>query len=288
MTTKTPSPSGSTLAFAAGVLVLLAVQSAVAVTKPAPAAAASAASAPAVGTPVPAAGVKGSAAAKAGSAAILELDWEELVPQDARSKFAGAGPPTAVHDYLGEGGMAAQQPMDFSVNQQLDGVGVKLPGFIVPLDVGKDGLVSEVSLAPYFGACIHVPPPPPNQIVYVKMAKGIALDSIYEAYWATGKMSISKKTTQPDAAAYSLAASKVEIYKYLSRQARSSAVSAPRSRCPRCSKESSPANCRPRSSTGTIGSRHFATSTRVRPPTSSWSRTSRSRPPTTSPTRTPR
>jgi hypothetical protein len=149
-----------------------------------------------------------------GSAAIRELDWEELVPQDARSKFAGAGPPPPVHDYLGEGGMAAQQPLDFSVNAQLDGAGVKLPGFIVPLDIGKDGLVTEFFLVPYFGACIHVPPPPPNQIVYVKMDKGIALDSIYEAYWVTGRMSVAKRSTQLGAAAYSLAATKVEIYKY--------------------------------------------------------------------------
>ena len=110
--------------------------------------------------------------------------------------------------------MAAQQPMDFSVNQKLDGVGVRLPGFIVPLDIGKDGLVSEFFLVPYFGACIHVPPPPPNQIVYVKMDKGIALDSIYEAYWVTGRMQVSRKSTQLGAAAYSLTATKIEIYKY--------------------------------------------------------------------------
>jgi hypothetical protein len=172
--------------------------------------------APAVGTPVPATGAaaQGAPAAKAGSAAIRELDWEALMPQDARSKFAGAGPPPPVHDYLGEGGMAAQQPLDFSVNPELDGAAVKLPGFIVPLDVGKDGLVSEFFLVPYFGACIHVPPPPPNQIVYVKMDKGIALDSIYEAYWVTGKMKVAKKSTQLGAAAYSLTATKVEIYKY--------------------------------------------------------------------------
>jgi len=195
-------------------IALLAAGVADAVTPPASApAAAPAGKAPAVGTPAPAS----AAAAKAAPAkpgAVLELDWEELIPQDARSKFAGAGPPPPAHDYLGEGGMAAAQPMDFSVNQQLDGVGVRLPGFIVPLDVGKDGLVSEFFLVPYFGACIHVPPPPPNQIVYVKMAKGIALDSIYEAYWVTGKMSIARKATQLGAAAYSLAASKVEIYKY--------------------------------------------------------------------------
>ena len=147
------------------------------------------------------------------SAAILELDWEELLPKDTRLKFQ-ANPQAPVHDYLGEGGMAAQQMLDFSVNKDLDGVGVKLPGFIVPLDVGKDGLVSEFFLVPYFGACIHVPPPPPNQIVYVKMIKGIALDSIYEAYWITGKMKVSNKTTRLGAAAYQLAADKVEIYKY--------------------------------------------------------------------------
>ena len=182
-------------------------------TKPAPAAA-PAAKAPAVGTPAPSTGGAATKGAPAKPGAVLELDWEELIPQDARSRFAGAGPPPPVHDYLGEGGMAAAQPMDFSVNQELDGVGVRLPGFIVPLDVGKDGLVSEFFLVPYFGACIHVPPPPPNQIVYVKMEKGIALDSIYEAYWVTGKMKIAKKATQLGAAAYSLAASKVEIYKY--------------------------------------------------------------------------
>jgi hypothetical protein len=153
------------------------------------------------------------AAPKGGTAAVLELDWDELLPKDARSRFA-AGPPPPVHDYLGEGGLAAQQIMDFSVNKELDGQSVKLPGFIVPLDIGKDGLVAEFFLVPYFGACIHVPPPPPNQIVYVRMNKGIALESIYDAYWITGRMKLQNKTTRLGAAAYHLAGDKVEIYKY--------------------------------------------------------------------------
>lgn len=150
-------------------------------------------------------------ASKAGQA--LELDWEELLPEKERGAFASA-PPPPIHDYLGEGGMAAQQPMSFGVNKELEGVTVKIPGFIVPLDVGKDGLVSEFFLVPYFGACIHVPPPPPNQIVYVKAPKGIALDSIYEAYWITGKMQLQQKQTRLGAAAYALTADKVEIYKF--------------------------------------------------------------------------
>ena len=164
---------------------------------------------PPVGTPAPV--VKPGPKAPAGAA--RELDWDELLPQDARARFSG-GPPPPTHDTLGEGGLAAQQVMDFSVNKELDGALIKIPGFIVPLDVGKDGLVTDFFLVPYFGACIHVPPPPPNQIVHVRISKGIALDSIYEAYWITGRMKVVNKSTRLGASAYQLAASNVEIYKY--------------------------------------------------------------------------
>ena len=177
---------------------------ALAITAPGP----QASDAPAVGTPAPRASM-----GNRSKQAVRELDWEELIPEESRERFL-AGPPPAVHDYLGEGGMAAQQIMDFSVNKSLNDSTVKIPGFIVPLDIGKDGLVSEFFLVPYFGACIHVHPPPPNQIVYVRMNKGIALDSIYEAYWITGKLKASNKTTRLGASAYQLDGSKVEIYQY--------------------------------------------------------------------------
>lgn len=164
---------------------------------------------PPVGTPAPV--VKPGPKVPAGAA--RELDWDELLPQDARARFSG-GPPPPTHDTLGEGGLAAQQMMDFSINKALDGALIKIPGFIVPLDVGKDGLVTDFFLVPYFGACIHVPPPPPNQIVHVRISKGIALDSIYEAYWITGRMKVVNKSTRLGASAYQLAASNVEIYKY--------------------------------------------------------------------------
>lgn len=145
---------------------------------------------------------------------VLTLEWTDLIPAGARDQFSSA-PAPAAHDYLGESGPAAvQQSTAAPVNDELNGKVVKIPGFIVPLDVAKDGTVSEFFLVPYFGACIHVPPPPPNQIVYVTTKKGIALDSIYEAYWITGTMKMQLKTTQLGAAAYSLSADNVEIYKY--------------------------------------------------------------------------
>jgi hypothetical protein len=67
---------------------------------------------------------------------------------------------------------------------------------------------------PYFGACIHVPPPPPNQMVYVTMEKGISLDSMYAAYWITGRMSTKSRSTSLGAAAYTLAGTQAEEYKF--------------------------------------------------------------------------
>jgi hypothetical protein len=74
--------------------------------------------------------------------------------------------------------------------------------------------VTEFFLVPYFGACIHVPPPPPNQMLYVTVQKGITLDSMYAAYWVTGRLSTKTKQTKLGAAAYTLAASNLEEYKY--------------------------------------------------------------------------
>jgi hypothetical protein len=176
---------------------------------PAPVAPPTSVAAPAVGTaaplPVAAGSVRGG---------ILQLDWEQLLPKDYKGPLGTGGAPAPIHDYLGEAAPAAQQVIDFTVNKDLNGVAARLPGFIVPLDVGKDGVVTEFFLVPYFGACIHVPPPPPNQIVYVRAQHGIALDSIYEAYWITGRMSVQTKSTRLGAAAYQIDADKVEIYKY--------------------------------------------------------------------------
>jgi uncharacterized protein len=164
---------------------------------------------PAVGAPLPP-----PVQAPADEAKVMELEWEDLLPEDRRKDY-NPGPPTATHDYLsGEGGLAAQQVMDFSVNAKLDGQMVKLPGFIVPLELDDNGKVTEFFLVPYFGACIHVPPPPPNQMVYVTLKQGMQLDSMYAAFWVTGRMTAKGKSTRLGAAAYGIAGLRLEEYKY--------------------------------------------------------------------------
>lgn len=157
----------------------------------------------------------GSCLAQPAGTAAQQIDWIELVPAAERATFDPT-PPAPLHDYLtGEaGGLAAQQPLNFSVNSELEGREIRIPGFVVPLELDEDGNVTEFFLVPYFGACIHVPPPPPNQMIYVIMKQGIKLDSMYSAYWISGRMSARTRSTRLGAAAYTLAASAYEEYKF--------------------------------------------------------------------------
>ncbi len=151
--------------------------------------------------------------ALAQSSHVLDLDWKQLLPESERKHYSPL-PPAPVHDYRGEAGPPAVQVMDFKANKSLDGALVRLPGFIVPLDARRDGVVNEFLLVPYFGACIHVPPPPPNQLVYVRMARRTTLQSIYDAYWITGKLHLQTRATHLGSAAYELSAEKIELYQY--------------------------------------------------------------------------
>ena len=100
------------------------------------------------------------------------------------------------------------------MNTSLDGQWVKIPGFVVPLELDDAGKVTEFFLVPYFGACIHVPPPPANQMVFVTLKQGVQLETMYAAFWITGKLNANGKSTRIGAAAYSIAATQIEEYKY--------------------------------------------------------------------------
>src|SRR6185312_600470 len=144
---------------------------------------------------------------------VLEVDWKDLLPLAERAHYSAAAPPP-VHGPLGEGGPPAVQKQNTEVNEDLGDINVHMPGFVVPIGAPRNGLIREFFLVPYIGACIHVPPPPPNQMVYVTSASGIAADAIHEAYWVTGKMRLESRTTALGNSAYALNASKVELYQY--------------------------------------------------------------------------
>lgn len=96
--------------------------------------------------------------------------------------------------------------------KKLDGKTVRIPGFVVPLDdFQEEG--AEFLLVPYYGACVHTPPPPPNQIVMVGMSgkKAVKLN-LFDAVWMSGKLKIASVESPYGTVGYQLEGLKVEPY----------------------------------------------------------------------------
>jgi len=82
---------------------------------------------------------------------------------------------------------AKKQALASAVNPALDGKMIRLPGYVLPIEF-KGKQVTEFLLVPWVGACIHTPPPPPNQIVHVKTDKPLDINGTFDAVWVTGRM----------------------------------------------------------------------------------------------------
>ncbi|MDE0661296.1 MAG: DUF3299 domain-containing protein [Gammaproteobacteria bacterium] len=136
-----------------------------------------------------------------------ELTWDDLLPEGET-----VPPPAVDHSSLALFDDFPVTTVD-GVVPELNGENVKLPGFVVPLDVVGDKVASFL-LVPYFGACIHVPPPPPNQIVYVEFEEPVALESMYDPVWVTGKLGLEGHASSLARAGYSMKGQTLEKYRY--------------------------------------------------------------------------
>ncbi len=94
----------------------------------------------------------------------------------------------------------------------LNGKRIRVPGFIVPLDDFQD-VVKEFLLVPYFGACVHTPPPPPNQIVYVRMRGGRQKVSLFEPVWVEGVLMVKQVQSIYGAVGFQLVAERISPYR---------------------------------------------------------------------------
>jgi len=137
-----------------------------------------------------------------------EISWDDLIPP---------GVPYA--DIIGEGEINEAtdtwRPIfdenATKLNILLNGENIRLPGFIVPLEQGSEG-VTEFVLVPYAGACIHTPPPPPNQLILVRAIDPWPTDNIWDPVWVEGKISTQLMTTEVAETGYAMTADKIEAY----------------------------------------------------------------------------
>jgi hypothetical protein len=90
---------------------------------------------------------------------------------------------------------------DFApTNPEIAGKPIRIPGYVVPLETNKSGL-SELMLVPYFGACIHTPPPPSNQILNVKLERPLRGVRTMETVWVEGTIRVRRSETSAGYAA---------------------------------------------------------------------------------------
>jgi hypothetical protein len=146
-----------------------------------------------------------------------ELEWDDLIPADWR-------PDKLFEQYdidnIDDDDPRADALMDklqalwaeAPVVEALDGQTVRLPGFVVPLTTDATE-IREFLLVPYFGACIHVPPPPSNQTVYVVTSEdGAYHGELFDTVWVEGVMHIERFSNDLGEAGYRIDAVSVSPY----------------------------------------------------------------------------
>lgn len=153
----------------------------------------------------------------AASNKFKEISWEELVPKnwDPAKQFKNLD-----LDKLDDSDPRAIEALerlrhawnDAPVEPSLNGARIRIPGFVVPLDAQR-GQLKEFLLVPYFGACIHTPPPPANQIIHVVATKPLKNVQIMDAVWVDGTLGTGRKDTEFGTSGYSMKLEAVTPYK---------------------------------------------------------------------------
>lgn len=152
------------------------------------------------------------------AAGYREIRWDELVP-------AGWDPAAEFRSLdlarLRDSDPRARQALArlraawdaAPVEPALDGQAVRLAGFVIPLE-RRGKLVSELLLVPYFGACIHTPPPPANQTIHVVLVKPMADLQTMDAFWISGTLKVGRGESGLGAFGYRLRGEQLERYSF--------------------------------------------------------------------------
>jgi hypothetical protein len=135
---------------------------------------------------------------------IVDLEWSDLLPEGKTSVLRGL----IEHE---NAPLTSQQPASDAGRTDWNGKVVRLPGYIVPLDYQGTGVVAFL-LVPFVGACVHVPPPPANQLVLVTTQTPYESKGLFEPVTVTGMFGVSSISTELAEIGYALTADKIEPY----------------------------------------------------------------------------
>ncbi len=146
-----------------------------------------------------------------------EIEWDNLIPDDFQPEKLMEEfnlDEISDDDPRAEEFMAKLKELwdKAPVRQELDGQAVKIPGFVVPVE-GDEKETTGFLLVPYYGACVHVPPPPANQTIYVVTEAGKGTKpNLFDVIWVSGTMSVQRIDNDVAEAGYTLYASDIAPY----------------------------------------------------------------------------
>lgn len=140
------------------------------------------------------------------AADVTELNWDDLIPGASPRRGAGlAG--VVQHGQIDPG-----QSMPMGVVTRYNGSRVRLPGFVIPIEYSGAGVTSFI-LVPYVGACIHVPPPPPNQLVMVTTQIPYENNELFTPVEVTGLFETAQTRMELAEIGYRMEAERIAPYR---------------------------------------------------------------------------
>jgi hypothetical protein len=153
----------------------------------------------------------------ASTARFREIKWNDLIPPDWDPRKLFKDIDMRMLDDSDPRAMRALEKLrevwsNAPPRSDLNGVRIRVPGFVVPLE-RKGDQITEFLLVPYFGACIHTPPPPSNQIIHVFSSKPIKDTATMDTVWASGVLEVARSETGMGNASYRLRAEIVAPYR---------------------------------------------------------------------------
>lgn len=139
----------------------------------------------------------------------ISISWSDLVPVSGGSPLDSLRAQGIIQH--GQLSTPFDQETSGQVTNEFNGKLVRIPGYLVPLDFEGSGVTTAL-LVPYVGACVHVPPPPPNQLVFITTETPYESNGLFEPVYVTGIFGTSATATQLAEVGYALSADLIEPY----------------------------------------------------------------------------
>jgi hypothetical protein len=150
------------------------------------------------------------------------ITWDDLIDEQWAKSMQAEMMAIGRLGFLKDGTEAADRAMaklrqkwdEAPVVTAFNGQKIRIPGYVVPLDASRDPKRAFL-LVPYFGACIHTPPPPANQIILVQPRADSRIKSVPESMatvWIEGTLEVGRTTTSQGVTGYLVQADAVRPY----------------------------------------------------------------------------